>query len=370
MVLCTLLALMTGAAVLAVLLPLSRLPAGAEPTADVPFYASQLREIDRDRERGLLGDEEATAARIESGRRLLRASEASPEQINTTSEPALRRRRAAAALALCLVPIVGLAAYGDLGSPHLPDQPSTARAAASPPVAPTLADALGQIEAHLARNPDDVRAWDIVAPVYVRAGRFTDAARAFGQARRLGGDTVARLLGEGEARVTDARGTVGPEARALFQRATELDSASPPARYYLALAAEQDGDQAAAREAYGKLLADSPPDAPWRPLVGSRLAQLGGGTGESAASPAGIPDAVAPEIAAMVSGLDERLKAGGGTEAEWSRLIRSYVVLGQRDEAADRLRKGKLALAGSAEGQARLNQLAAELGLVPGLARR
>ena len=63
--------------------------------------------------------EEAEAARIEAGRRLLRAVPAATVS-PAVGEPALRRRRAASTLALSMIPILALAAYGAFGSPHLP----------------------------------------------------------------------------------------------------------------------------------------------------------------------------------------------------------------------------------------------------------
>src|SRR3954467_9182634 len=73
MMIWTVFALMTGAAVMAVLWPLSRRPAGDQDGPDAQFYREQLAEIERDLERGLLIPAEAEAARIEAGRRLLRA---------------------------------------------------------------------------------------------------------------------------------------------------------------------------------------------------------------------------------------------------------------------------------------------------------
>ena len=369
MVLWIVLALMTGAAVLAVLWPLSNtLPARAETDSDIPFYRSQLAEIERDRARGALAPAEADAARIESGRRLLRAAAELPTTIDATSEPALRRRRAASALALSVVPIIGLALYGGLGSPHLPAQPVSARLAPPAPLPDEVASALTRIEDHLAGNPGDARGWDVVAPIYLRSGRFDDAARAYARARQAGGDTVERLLGEGEARVRAAEGVVGTDARTLFGQVLALDAATPAARYYLALAAEQDGDVPAARARYGALLADAKPDAPWLPLVRARLARL---EGTPLPPPAALPgDAVTPEIVAMVTGLDERLASNGGSEAEWSRLVRSFVVLGRREDALDRIGRARAALARDGAALARFDQLAADLGLRAAVAGR
>ncbi|MDB5590648.1 c-type cytochrome biogenesis protein CcmI [Enterovirga sp.] len=365
MALWILLALMTGAAVLAVLWPLSRTATSRpEPESDVPFYRSQLAEIERDQARGALAAAEAEAARVESGRRLLRAAAEAPGTVDATSEPALRRRRAASALALSVIPIIALALYGGLGSPHLPDQPISARLV--PAAMPTdAASALIRLEDHLARQPGDARGWDLVAPIYLRAGRFADAARAYARARQAGGDTAERLLGEGQALVSAAEGTVGAEARDRFRRALERDGALPAARYYLALGDEQDGHSEAARSSYRALLAGAPPGALWVPLVQGRLARLDGAASPPApARPAALPpSAVTPEIAAMVSGLDERLKAQGGSEAEWTRLVRSFMVLGQTPEAQDRLSRARTGLARDPAALERLDRLAAELGL-------
>lgn len=358
MILWTVLALMTGAAVLCVLWPLSaRAVAARDERGDVSFYEDQLREISRDGERGLISAAEADAARAEAGRRLLRANAVEPAPAATTGEPALRRRRAAAAFALSAVPLIGLTVYGALGSPQAAIQPAAPQTAAA---GPDIETALAQMEAHLASHPDDARGWDVVAPIYLRLGRFDEASRAYAAARRSGGETAERLTGAGEALVGSGAGIVSAEAAAAFRRAVEIDPASAKGRFYLALAVEQDGDLARARTAYEALLASGGPNAPWRPLVETRLARL---SGQGATAPALATGEGGPDIQAMVRRLDERLAAGGGSEPEWSRLVRSYAVLGQRDEAVRRLGLARTALGRDPEAGTRLDRLAQDLGL-------
>ena len=67
-------ALMTAAAILAVLWPLSR-PAPLAAGSGVAVYRDQLDEIERDRAAGLIADAEAQAARTEVSRRLIAATE-------------------------------------------------------------------------------------------------------------------------------------------------------------------------------------------------------------------------------------------------------------------------------------------------------
>lgn len=353
------LALMTGAAVLAVMLPLSRRGAADGANPDVAFYHEQLTEIERDVARGLLGPAEAEAARVEAGRRLIRAGERS-RGASAVGEPALRRRRAMSAIILSAVPLLAITAYGIAGSPGLPAQPLVARLRATPAAADSngldLAAGLARIEAHLAQNPEDGRGHDVIAPVYLRIGRADDSVKAYRQALRLLGEAPARLGGYGEALIASAGGVVSAEARAAFERVLALDPADPRGRYYLALAAEQDGDVEGARRRYGELIASAPADAPWLQAVRERLARLGGDSG-----PAALPEGDrAAAIRQMVEGLASRLEAGGGSPEEWARLVRSYVVLGERDRAAATLARARQSLPGSGEA---LDRLAGELGL-------
>ena len=71
--------LMSAVVALAIVMPLIRRPGGPQPGRgeyDITVYKDQLREIDRDRDRGLVDDEEAEAARVEIQRRMLATSEA------------------------------------------------------------------------------------------------------------------------------------------------------------------------------------------------------------------------------------------------------------------------------------------------------
>ena len=359
MLLWVFMALMTGAAVMAVLWPLSRHVSGSETESrgDVEFYRDQLAEIDREIERGLLSEDQAKAARTEAGRRLLKAHADGDRSVASTGEPALRRRRAAAAFSLAVVPLVALAVYGVLGSPQAPSRAETALAA-SAEVVRDLGGAIARIESHLAAHPEDGRGWDVIAPVYLGAGRYDDAAKAYAAARRLEGDSVDRLTGHGEALVAGAGGVVSAEALEVFRRALGLDPGSAKARFYGALAAEQDGQLTRARADYEQMIAGAPPDAPWAPVVRARLAKLGGNP-----TPELRTETVSPEITAMVEGLDSRLARDGGSEPEWARLVRSFVVLGRRQDAQDRLTKAKTALAGDAQAVASLDRLAEDLGL-------
>lgn len=369
MVIWIILLAMTAAAVMVVLWPLSRHSAvRGQADPNVQFYRDQIAEIERDRERGALLPAEAEAAKAEAGRRLLRATGMEETAYAAVGEPALRRRRAVSTLALSVVPILAIAVYGAYGSPHIFDGPvASAPAQQAQAPAQDLTAAVSQIEAHLAQHPQDGRGWEVLAPVYIRMGRIDDAVKAYQSALRILGEDADRLSNYGEALVLARNGLISTEAQAAFEKAVKLDAGAPKARFYLAQAAEQDGQVEKAKTSYAELLSVSPADAPWVPLVREQLTRLGAPQPvpvEGQPTPAGAPPQVgAADIQRMVSGLAERLESQGGSAEEWARLMRSYAVLGQRDKAEAAAQRARQALAQDDAGLKTIETMARELKL-------
>src|SRR5262245_33243805 len=123
------LALMTAAAILAVLWPLARRARPWRSGSDVAIYRDQLDEIERDSAAGLIEDNEAASAQVEVSRRLIAAADA--QTVLASDVPSARWRRAVAIAALVLLPIGATGLYLALGSPLLPDQPLAQRLAAA-----------------------------------------------------------------------------------------------------------------------------------------------------------------------------------------------------------------------------------------------
>jgi cytochrome c-type biogenesis protein CcmH len=370
------LALMTAAAILAVLWPLARRASLSRSGSDVAIYRDQLDEIERDRAAGLIEDNEAVSAQVEVSRRLIAAADA--QTALPSDVPSARwRRRAVAIMALVLLPVGATGLYLALGSPLLPDQPLAPRLAAARGNQ-SVDTLIAQVEAHLERNPEDGRGWEVIAPVYLRLGRFDDAVKARRNALRLNGTTAEREAAFGEALVFAANGVVTAEAKAAFERAVALDANGVQARYFLGLAAEQDGDRTQAAATWRALIEAAPPDAPWLDLLRRALARVdraGAPRGSSGGASSGPSDEqaaassqLAPEqrqamIQGMVERLSERLHRDGADVEGWLRLVRSYMVLGQPDKARAAVVDARRALAGDAIKLRRLDDLLKGLGL-------
>lgn len=362
-------ALMTAAAIFAVLWPLSR--AGRPPSegSEAVVYKDQLAEIDRDVANGLIGSPEADAARVEISRRLLAAVDGQDAPLIASST---RLRRTAAMLALIGLPIMAVAIYLPLGSPGLGDFPLAQRSRA-PEAAQPLDNLVAQVEAHLEKNPTDGRGWDVLAPVLARLGRYEEAVRAYRNSITYSGETSARRADLGEALAAGAGGVVTAEAKAEFERALALSADEIKASYFLGLAAEQDGRNDEAASIWRDMLAKAPPDAPWRPVVQAALVRVGGAPapgpapGPSEAAMAAAKDMNETDRSAMIRGMVERLatrlKQNGDDVEGWLRLVRAYMVMGDRDKAKSALIDARQAVANDAERLRRLNEGLKEFGL-------
>ena len=360
-------ALMTAAAVFAVLWPLGRRAAGSGGS-ELAVYRDQLAEVDRDRDAGRIGTAEAEAARIEVSRRLLAAADA--ERGVAAATATALPRRAVAAVALIALPIGAVALYLAFGSPTLPGQPVSAHLD-KPPEQRSIETLVAQVEAHLEKNPNDGRGWEILAPVYLRLGRFSEAVKARSHSLRLNGESAERQSGLGEALVGAAQGIVTADAVKAFERAVELDANAPKPRFFLGLAAEQDGRAAEAAQRFRALLAETPEDAPWLGFVREALARVDPSAaaerGPSAADVAAAAE-LSPEqrqdmVRGMVERLAARLKDDGSDLDGWLRLMRAYMVLGERDKARSAAADARRALAGDADKLRRIDDAARGLGL-------
>ncbi|MCD0419637.1 c-type cytochrome biogenesis protein CcmI [Rubrivivax sp. JA1024] len=359
-------AMMTAVAVFAVLWPLGRNVQAQREGSEATVYKDQLAEVDRDAATGLIGASEAAAAKVEIGRRLLASAEA---ERSAPTGSKRGPRRAVALLALLGLPVLALAVYLPLGSPMLPDEPLAARAKA-PANSQPLDNLVAQVEAHLEKNPTDGRGWTVLAPVLAKSGRFDDAARAYRNSITYAGETADRRADLGEVLTTAAGGVVTADAKTEFERAAALNPDEPKARYYLGLAAEQDGRPKDAATIWRAMLEKAPADAPWRPMLQAELARLDG-TAKQPALPDGAAAAAqtmseadrAAMIQGMVAKLAAKLKQNGDDVDGWLRLVRAYMVLGETDKAKSAQSEARQAMADKPDRLKQLNDGFKGLGL-------
>jgi cytochrome c-type biogenesis protein CcmH len=272
-----------------------------------------------------------------------------------------------------MLPIGATALYLALGSPQLPGQPLAARLEDAHPKG-SIAAMISQVEAHLERDPNDARGYEVLAPVYQRLGRFDDAVAARRKLLALKGESADREADLGEALTAAANGIVTDEAKAAFERAAKSDPNEAKSQFFLGLAAEQDGNKDKAATIWKAMLANAPAGAPWIETVKAAIVRVGGTPPAVAAAPG--PDAAQVAAASqmseqdrtqmirgMVARLADKLKQDGNDVEGWQRLLRAYVVLGDRDKAVAAAADAKRALAGEPDKLRQIDDAIKSLGL-------
>jgi cytochrome c-type biogenesis protein CcmH/NrfG len=219
-----------------------------------------------------------------------------------------------------------------------------------------------RVEQHLAEHPEDGKGWEVVAPIYMRLGRYDDAVTARRNALRLLGPTVDRWSFLGEAIIAMENGVVTDGAKQAFESALKIDPQDVTSRFYNGLAAEQDGRKDEAARIWKALAADAPPGAEWLPSVQRALARVEpGAAGAVAAAPAASSSPAAqssPAQSDMARGMVERLAArlqrDGSDVDGWLQLVRSYKVMKDADKASAAEADARRALAADKDKLAQL----------------
>jgi len=345
---------------------------------DLRVYRDQLREIDKDLARGVIGADEAERLRAEVSRRVLEADRALQAAAAGTADAGPARLWVAGAVALAVAAGTFLV-YRELGAPGYPDLPLQARIDASdtlranrpgqsaaeaqaparpqPEVSPEFAALMDQLRTTLQNRPGDLQGFQLLARNEANLGNLSAAWAAQERVVALQGDAAPAQEHAvlAELMILAAGGYVSPEAEAALRRALERDRDNGLARYYWGLMLLQIGRADQAFPVWRGLLESSAPTDPWVPFLRQRIIDVSIVAGveyelppeaPGAAAPLAGPDAAAMEAAAdmapeermqmirgMVDGLGERLASEGGTAEEWARLITALGVLGDTDRA-------------------------------------
>jgi cytochrome c-type biogenesis protein CcmH len=203
--------------------------------AAVALHRAQLAELDRDLADGRIAATEHANAVLEVQRRLLVAAGGAETASRSSS-------RGPVLFALVLVPLGGLVLYLMGGSPELPAVPLADRIAAAREREAREAALIGQLRQRLSQiDPHSEQArqgYILLGNAEASRGRLQEAADAWRTALAARFDPT--IAAEAAEALTEAHGRVDDEAASLFRRA----------------------------------IAESPADAPWRPMAQKRLSEM------------------------------------------------------------------------------------------------
>jgi cytochrome c-type biogenesis protein CcmH len=266
-------AFMIAVALCILLVPMLKAKEGGFSRAehDIAVYRDQLSEVAAEKNRGLLGEDEAKAAELEIARRLLRAD--AEIGASAATRPKRPRVRWTVMALIAVVPLISLPLYLHFGDPKLADIPQGPKAPSGAELAARrrVVAMVDKLRAEMNKKPDNLQGWLLLGRSDIVLKRDQDAIVAFYHARQLAPKNANVITNLGEAEMIAADGEVTPRAATNFAEALALDPKQPGARYYLGLQKAQTGDLRGAFADWLAMVKEGPKDAPWMPMVKGQL---------------------------------------------------------------------------------------------------
>lgn len=376
-------AILTALSVAAALWPFLR-PTEEEieaPDAGVRnVLIAQYEEIKKDRERGLLSEEEEQSARAEVGRRLL----ALDRQKTTGSNIEKNAKKPIfQTVMIAFIPIVGLGLYAVTGAPGLQDQPFAERQQ-RPIEEQDIETLIARAEQQVLQNPNDLRGWLLLAPIYQQRGELAKAEDAYRQVLNIGptdeltSASAKSNLGQVLSQIAD--GVVTDEAVQLFRESQKENARDPSPYFFEALYLSQKDQREEAIAAWSSLIARfETSNPPWLEFARQSLQIMRERNGEVVsegetpqpgptredveAAQSLTPEEQREMIEGMVGRLADRLEENPDDLTGWSRLIQSYMVLDDKEKAGAALKQAQAAFEGNEVALENLASLATRFGL-------
>ena len=284
----------------------------AGSAGDIDVYRDRLKDVENERQQGVIDDAQAEAARLEIVKFALAANKMERPAMPLLSD---RERNFAAIWSAGIVALGSFALYAAVGELSRPStsssvaaQTATASGASEPsvpdnlvkPLKAFLAENKGQpqpqsglppvdemiqrLAARLSQNPKDAQGWRTLGWSYLSVARFAEASEAYAKAIELSPNDAELRSARIEALIRSSDGTVTADARTAIEDALKIDPRNTHARFYKGLATEQAGDKTSALTDWREVLRDAKPDEPWVPDLKNRISGLERDLGQDAAA--------------------------------------------------------------------------------------
>jgi len=204
---------------------------------NLSVYKQQLQELEADRERGTITEEQMERARMDIERAVLSEVPEEPVAGKTVSTDS---RLLPPALVSLVVIAVSVPVYLYIGYPQ-----SLGGQAAADRDTPSLEEVemmIAQLEQRLRQEPGNTQGWLMLARSYTALGRYKDAARTLERLRERIGDEPGLLVRLANALAMANNGQFEGRPTELIHQVLEQDSDNPSAVWFAGLAANQRGD--------------------------------------------------------------------------------------------------------------------------------
>lgn len=253
--------------------------------ANLAILREQLKEIERDKQAGVLSAQDFEQAQMDLRQRVLEENEGlKTESVQQAGAPKL------AWTLMVSIPVAAIALYFYLGSPAMLDPAAVQQQANAQPV--DIEAMVARLEQRLKENPDDPGAWLMMARSHRYYGRHQEATQAYAKAMAVVDGDPTALAEYAESMLLADVDTLDGLPGRLVKRSLELYPEEPLGLMLAGAAALHKEEYPAAIDYWQRLLAQFPPDSETAKVVNQGL-QLARERMRMPAAPAAEP-ATAP----------------------------------------------------------------------------
>jgi len=268
-------------ALIIILLPLWRRPVRQvtldSNTANVAVLKEQLQELEADFSNGNMSEEQYDRARIDLEATVaadLDDASAKPLQSESVS---LKTRRLLSLILMVLLPLSSVALYREISTfEDVPTREGNVQQAMEQVAGeklPPIDQMVEKLAARLRDNPQDAEGWRMLGRTYVILQRTSDAAKAYGHAYDLLGDSDPDFLVDyAEVLAIDNDNQMAGRPVDLVVRALEIQPGMPKGLWFAGFASYQAGDYASAIKHWSMVLQNPDVDAETQQMLQAYVA--------------------------------------------------------------------------------------------------
>lgn len=295
------------------------------------IFKHQFNEIDKDFQDGIINEKEFDTMKNELSKRVLKYSITQDFQEESSNK---NLTKIITILCVPLMVLFSFLFYYYNGQPGLPDLPLSERNEINVPSI-FYERAIKDIDNRISLTDDNIELYILKANTLVAIDNLEEAINTWKYIINNFNDKLnaAIYLSYGETIIQNTikeeeQLFVTKEAKVVFEKAAKLSNIETEVgaltRFYIGLYDYQEGNKELAKKVWQEIIISAPENAFWKNQIESQVNQIFKNEFD-------IENA---RIKEMVAGLSERLYTSNSSNiAEWNRLGRSYIVLGQFGEA-------------------------------------
>lgn len=268
-------ALLLAGALLFLLPPLlrgERTASDSESAMRLPYYREQLADLEAEQAAGTISAEKFAESKTELERRVL--EEHRVQQASSATETSKGKRWLIPIVLAALIPAGAIALYAVIGTPGVvtgkpKDIPSDLK-----DVTPAQFALMVQaVASHLRKNPEDAKAWPMLARSYHALGRTNDSLQAYRRAVLVAPNDADLLTEYANALAESRNGNFDGEPAQLLEQALQINPRSLRTLALAGAVAFDRKDYSAAIDFWERLKKEVPADSPATPEVDRSIAQ-------------------------------------------------------------------------------------------------